>query len=156
MQAHQDKQSQTLEGSWYAHMLQDVANTSSWWSPNFATEADAALCHGLLQIALHGAVRRPFPGDVPPKFTGVTPRTERKGGGVFEKLREIDLSQWAGRYTSLQVVSPGRWRGLCPLHAEKTPSFHVFSNPWRFKCFGCQRGGDIAKLAFELEEANKR
>jgi hypothetical protein len=32
--------------------------------------------------------------------------------------------------------------GLCPFHAEKTPSFFVFDNN-RFKCFGCSERGDV-------------
>lgn len=32
--------------------------------------------------------------------------------------------------------------GLCPFHEEKTPSFFIFRNTNRFKCFGCQSGGN--------------
>jgi DNA primase len=35
----------------------------------------------------------------------------------------------------------GRHVGLCPFHAEKTPSFHVFSD--HYYCFGCKAKGDI-------------
>lgn len=36
------------------------------------------------------------------------------------------------------------WWGLCPFHAEKTPSFSVYRKDerWRFKCFGCGNNGD--------------
>jgi DNA primase len=34
-------------------------------------------------------------------------------------------------------------RGLCPFHAEKTPSFHVNLDKGIYKCFGCGEGGDV-------------
>ncbi len=36
-----------------------------------------------------------------------------------------------------------RWVGLCPFHAEKTPSFTVSPELGLFKCFGCGKGGDV-------------
>ncbi len=39
--------------------------------------------------------------------------------------------------------------GLCPLHAEKTPSFFVFDDN-RFKCFGCQESGDVIDFVQKL------
>lgn len=41
--------------------------------------------------------------------------------------------------------------GLCPLHGENTPSFHVRSLTNTFYCFGCQKTGDIFKLIMELD-----
>ena len=45
------------------------------------------------------------------------------------------------------------WKGLCPFHAEKTPSFTV--NPERqvWHCFGCGKGGDAFAWLMELEKA---
>ena len=37
------------------------------------------------------------------------------------------------------------WKGLCPFHGEKTPSFHVYDKGF-FKCFGCGVGGDVIKF----------
>lgn len=42
----------------------------------------------------------------------------------------------------LRAAGPGRLRGLCPFHAERTPSFFVFSDKNRFYCFGCHEHGD--------------
>ncbi len=35
------------------------------------------------------------------------------------------------------------WKGLCPFHQEKTPSFTVNGDKGFFKCFGCGAGGDV-------------
>ena len=37
------------------------------------------------------------------------------------------------------------WKGLCPFHGEKTPSFHVYDKGI-FKCYGCGAGGDVIKF----------
>ncbi len=37
------------------------------------------------------------------------------------------------------------WKGLCPFHGEKTPSFHVYEKGF-FKCYGCGLGGDVIKF----------
>ncbi len=38
------------------------------------------------------------------------------------------------------------WKGLCPFHGEKTPSFHVNGEKGFFHCFGCSLGGDVIKF----------
>ncbi len=38
------------------------------------------------------------------------------------------------------------WKGLCPFHQEKTPSFSVNRDKGFFKCFGCGVGGDVVKF----------
>ena len=42
--------------------------------------------------------------------------------------------------------SGAEWKGLCPFHGEKTPSFHVNSDRGVFHCFGCSAGGDVIKF----------
>jgi DNA primase len=43
------------------------------------------------------------------------------------------------------------FKGLCPFHSERTPSFHVDPDKGFFHCFGCQAGGDVFKF-LELHE----
>ena len=38
------------------------------------------------------------------------------------------------------------WKGLCPFHQEKTPSFNVNRDKGFFNCFGCGTGGDVVKF----------
>jgi len=42
--------------------------------------------------------------------------------------------------------SGAEWKGLCPFHGEKTPSFHVNGERGVFHCFGCSVGGDVIKF----------
>ena len=53
-------------------------------------------------------------------------------------------------YVSLKKVG-ATYKGLCPFHAEKTPSFHVNREKGFFHCFGCGVGGDVLKF-LELHE----
>ena len=42
--------------------------------------------------------------------------------------------------------SGATWKGLCPFHGEKTPSFNVNGEKGFFHCFGCGVGGDVIKF----------
>jgi DNA primase len=48
-------------------------------------------------------------------------------------------------YVSLKKVG-GSYKGLCPFHGERTPSFHVNREKGFFHCFGCGVGGDVLKF----------
>lgn len=70
-----------------------------------------------------------------------------------EKIQEIlertDLVALISRHVELKRTGRS-FKGLCPFHGEKTPSFHV--NPERryFKCFGCEAGGDAISFLTRL------
>ena len=53
-------------------------------------------------------------------------------------------------YVSLKKTG-ATYKGLCPFHGEKTPSFHVNRDKGFFHCFGCGVGGDVIKF-LELHE----
>jgi len=73
---------------------------------------------------------------------------------IKDKLSMLDI---AGRYTAMERAgSNGRYRGLCPLHTEKTPSFFVYSQAERWYCFGCGKGGDVFDLVGAIEHLDAR
>ena len=53
----------------------------------------------------------------------------------------IDIVELVGRFVNLRKAG-ANWKGLCPFHAEKTPSFTVNPAKGIFHCFGCGVGGD--------------
>lgn len=69
----------------------------------------------------------------------------------IEDLRlHADIVAVVGDVVSLRKAG-ATWKGLCPFHAEKTPSFHVNREKGFFHCFGCGVGGDVIKFV-ELHE----
>ncbi len=57
----------------------------------------------------------------------------------------VDIVDIASAYTRLAKAGK-RYKGLCPLHKEKTPSFSVEPQQGLFYCFGCGQGGDAIRL----------
>lgn len=55
--------------------------------------------------------------------------------------KETPLTGLVERQISIRSVGNGRYKGKCPFHNEKNPSFTIFENN-KFKCFGCQKTGD--------------
>src|ERR1700756_5742716 len=47
--------------------------------------------------------------------------------------------------------SGGTYKGLCPFHQERSPSFTVSPARGTFKCFGCGEGGDAIAFVEKLE-----
>lgn len=76
---------------------------------------------------------------------GLLPQT------FIDDLRtRADIVQVVQDYVPLKK-SGSTWKGLCPFHGEKTPSFQVNPDKGFFYCFGCQTGGDVFKFV-ELQE----
>ena len=67
------------------------------------------------------------------------------------KVRDAtDLVALAGEHLALKRVG-SRFVGLCPFHAEKTPSFSINPELGRYFCFGCQANGDAISFVREVE-----
>jgi hypothetical protein len=133
----------------------DTATQSHRFNAFFATEEEARLIWAMYNMALHGIDLEipPFPSDK----SGLEGHLSVGGRDLFKSLHAVDLSEYAARYTQLRPAGSGKWRGLCPIHREKTASFYIYANPWRWRCYGaCAAGGDIVALARELKKAGVR
>ena len=66
------------------------------------------------------------------------------------KLR-VNIVDVVGRVATLRKAG-SRFKGLCPFHNEKSPSFHVDPDKGFYKCFGCGKAGDVITFVRETEQ----
>jgi DNA primase len=72
-------------------------------------------------------------------------------GAVDEVKQRTDIVEVIGREVTL--VKAGRtFKGLCPFHSEKNPSFYVYPEQQSWHCFGCNSGGDV--FSFIMKKQN--
>lgn len=65
---------------------------------------------------------------------------------VIAQVRQAaDIVDFIGQVTPLKLAGKS-YKGLCPFHREKTPSFTVDRGKGLFYCFGCGTGGDVFKF----------
>ena len=70
---------------------------------------------------------------------------------VTEEIKaRVDLVELIGRSVELKRVG-AYYRGLCPFHAEKTPSFYVRPQTQSWHCFGCNKSGTAFDWLMERE-----
>ena len=70
----------------------------------------------------------------------------------LDELRaRTPLPSRIGRKTRL-AKSGRNWKGCCPFHGEKTPSFYVYDD--HFHCFGCGAHGDAITFVMRAEGAS--
>jgi DNA primase len=73
-----------------------------------------------------------------------------------EKIDDVrdrtNIVEVVKRYVELKRAGTGSWKGLCPFHSEKTPSFHVNEARHYFHCFGCHEKGDVIGFLEKIEQ----
>ncbi|MBX6374720.1 MAG: DNA primase, partial [Acetobacteraceae bacterium] len=71
----------------------------------------------------------------------------------LDELRaRTPLAALIGRRTRLTRAGGRNWKGCCPFHQEKTPSFYVYED--HFHCFGCGAHGDAVSFVMRAEGAS--
>ena len=74
---------------------------------------------------------------------------------VREVRERTDIVELVGSYVALKKAGRS-YKGLCPFHQEKTPSFVVFPESQNFHCFGCGKGGDVLTFYMQVERVEFR
>ncbi len=69
---------------------------------------------------------------------------------IDEILMRTDIQEYISSYVSLKRAGTN-YKGLCPFHSEKSPSFTVYPSTNSFFCFGCGIGGDAVTFTKEIE-----
>ncbi|WBL18796.1 DNA primase [Citricoccus sp. NR2] len=73
----------------------------------------------------------------------------------IDKVREsTDLKEIVEEYVTLRTAGVGSFKGLCPFHDERTPSFHIRPSVGTYHCFGCEESGDVISFLMNLEHTS--
>src|SRR6266849_5980046 len=65
--------------------------------------------------------------------------------------QQADIVRIVGDYVKLKKAGAQNFSGLCPFHAEKTPSFSVHATRQFYHCFGCGESGDVFAFIQKVE-----
>lgn len=77
--------------------------------------------------------------------------TRRIPDTVLDEIRDrMDIVALVGEYVTLKK-SGQNYKGICPFHKEKTPSFNVSPARSTFHCFGCGAGGNVFGFVMRME-----
>lgn len=71
---------------------------------------------------------------------------------IIEEIRSrCNIVDVIGGFVQLRRAGGNSYKGLCPFHQEKTPSFFVDSARQSYHCFGCGKGGDVFRFFMDKD-----
>ena len=70
---------------------------------------------------------------------------------ISEVRARTDIREVVEGYVTLKGAGIGSWKGLCPFHDERTPSFHVRPQVGTYHCFGCGESGDVISFVMRMD-----
>jgi len=74
-------------------------------------------------------------------------------GKRISTRRTASIVDTVEQYVALKQVGRN-WVGLCPFHTDRVGSFVVREDTGRYKCFGCDKGGDVFEFMQKVEHIN--
>src|SRR5579859_1149595 len=75
----------------------------------------------------------------------------RYSDDIIQRVKDsTDIVSVIGEYVQLKKAGSS-YKGLCPFHSEKSPSFMVSPGRNSFHCFGCGKGGNVITFIMEKE-----
>ncbi|MBS0452562.1 MAG: DNA primase [Proteobacteria bacterium] len=80
------------------------------------------------------------------------PRRADIDGSVIDQIKQrVDIIEIVGRHVELKRAGGALFKGLCPFHTERSPSFTVTPSRQSYHCFGCGAHGDAVQFLMEME-----
>ncbi|TDK26899.1 DNA primase [Arthrobacter crusticola] len=73
---------------------------------------------------------------------------------IDEVRQRTDIKEIVDGYVTLKSAGVGSYKGLCPFHDERSPSFHVRPQLGSYHCFGCGEGGDVISFLQKLDHTS--
>ncbi|GAB3549005.1 DNA primase [Arthrobacter tumbae] len=73
---------------------------------------------------------------------------------IDEVRQRTDIKEVVDGYVTLKSAGVGSWKGLCPFHDERSPSFHVRPHMGSYHCFGCGEGGDVISFVQKMDHTS--
>ncbi|OFI36605.1 DNA primase [Arthrobacter sp. SW1] len=73
---------------------------------------------------------------------------------IDEVRQRTDIKEVVDGYVTLKGAGLGTYKGLCPFHDERSPSFTVRPQVGRYHCFGCGEDGDVISFVQKMDHSS--
>ncbi len=73
---------------------------------------------------------------------------------IDEVRARTDIKEVVDAYVTLKGAGIGSFKGLCPFHDERSPSFHVRPQVGTYHCFGCGESGDVISFMQKMDHGS--